>query len=128
MDATKLRYSKTHEWASLAGDVCTVGISKFAADQLQDITYIKLPAVGTKVSADASFGEIETVKAVSDLYSPVAGEVVAVNTKAAEDMELIKNDPFGNGWLIRVKMAPGSNLNHLMDHAAYERQCNAEPH
>lgn len=128
MDATKLRYSKSHEWASLAGDVCTVGISKFAADQLQDITYIKLPDAGTKVKVDASFGEIETVKAVSDLYSPVNGEVVAVNTKATEDMELIKNDPFGEGWLIRVKMAPGSNLNHLMDHAAYEQQCNAEPH
>jgi glycine cleavage system H protein len=128
MDPTKLRYSKSHEWASLAGDVCTVGISKFAADQLQDITYIKLPAVGEKLKADASFGEIETVKAVSDLYAPVAGEVTAVNSKAAENPELIKNDPFGAGWLIQIKIAPGVGLNNLMNHAAYEQQCNSEPH
>jgi glycine cleavage system H protein len=128
MDPTKLRYAKSHEWAGLAGDVCTVGISKFAADQLQDITYIKLPAVGDKVKADASFGEIETVKAVSDLYAPVAGEVRAVNAKAAENPELIKNDPFGDGWLIQLKVAPGTSLNHLMNHAAYEQQCNSEPH
>lgn len=128
MDPTKLRFTKSHEWAGLSGDVCTVGISKFAADQLQDITYIKLPAVGDKLKADASFGEIETVKAVSDLYAPAGGEVVAVNSKAAEDPELIKNDPFGNGWLIQIKVAPGTNLNNLMNHAAYEQQCNSEPH
>src|SRR5262245_40392229 len=128
MDPTKLRYSKSHEWASLTGDVCTIGISKFAADQLQDITYIKLPAVGDKLKADAGFGEIETVKAVSDLYTPVSGEVSAVNAKAAENPETIKNDPFGEGWLIKVKVAPGTNLNSMMNHSAYEQQCNSEPH
>lgn len=128
MDPTKLHYSRSHEWASLSGGVCTVGISKFAADQLQDITYIKLPVVGATVKADSSFGEIETVKAVSDLYAPVDGEVVAVNAEASANPESIKADPFGAGWLIKVKVVPGTAMDHLMSFSAYEQQCNSEPH
>jgi glycine cleavage system H protein len=128
MDSQSLRYTKTHEWAGLTGDVATLGISKFAADQLQDITYIKLPNIGAQLKADASFGEIETVKAVSDLYAPVAGEVVAVNQPVADNPELIKSDPLGAGWLIKIRLAPGANLNHLLSLADYEKQIQSEPH
>jgi glycine cleavage system H protein len=128
MDLSTLRYTKTHEWASRAGDICTIGITKFAADQLQDITYIKLPTVGAQVTAEGSIGEVETVKAVSDLYAPVSGEVVEVNTKVGDNPELMKSDPFGAGWVAKIRLAPGATLDHLMDAAAYENQINSEPH
>ena len=126
MDPSSLRYTKTHEWVCLAGGIATVGITKFAADQLNDITYIKLPDVGRRLNADESFGEIETVKAVSDLYSPVAGEVVEVNKAVADDPEKIKADPFGAGWLIKVKTSGG--LAPLLSHADYEKQIASEAH
>ncbi|MFL5342207.1 MAG: glycine cleavage system protein GcvH [Gemmataceae bacterium] len=128
MDLSAFRFTKTHEWATLSGDVCIVGISKFAADQLQDITYLKLPAVGAAVKTDAPFGEVETVKAVNDLYSPVTGEVTAVNTKVADNPESLKDDPLGSGWLIKVKLAAGGNLNHLLSPVEYETQVASEPH
>ena len=126
MDPKTLRYTKTHEWVSLAGKVATIGVSKFAADQLNDITYIKLPEVGRPVRIDESFGEIETVKAVSDLYSPVNGDVVEVNTAVAEKPEQIQQDPYGAGWLIKVQVAGG--LEHLQTHAQYQKQIESEPH
>lgn len=126
MDPTALRYSKTHEWAHQDGSVVTVGISQFAADQLNDITYIKLPEVGKRLVVDEAFGEIETVKAVSDLYSPVAGEVVAVNQSVVQEPEKLKADPLGEGWLIKV--APTGGLDHLQTHAEYQRQIESEPH
>ena len=126
MDPTTLRYTKTHEWASLSGKVATVGISKFAADQLNDITYIKLPEVGRHVRTDESFGEIETVKAVSDLYSPVTGEVLEVNTAVAEKPELLQQDPYGAAWLMKVQVAGG--LDHLQSYADYQKQIESEPH
>lgn len=126
MNPSDLRYTKTHEWAALSGGIATVGISKFAADQLNDITYIKLPDVGRHVKADESFGEIETVKAVSDLYSPVTGDVVEVNKPVAEDPEKLKADPFGSGWLIKVKVSGG--LDHLQSFAEYEKQIQSEAH
>ena len=104
MDPQKLRYAKTHEWASLEGDVCTVGLTKFAVDQLTDIIYIDLPDVDDPPSAGDSFGEIESVKAVSDLYAPVDGEVIAVNEKLQNDPTLVSKDPYGKGWLIKVKV------------------------
>lgn len=126
MDPTTLRYTKTHEWASLSGTVATVGISKFAADQLNDITYIKLPEVGKHVRIDEGFGEIETVKAVSDLYSPVNGEVLEVNTAVAEKPELLQQDPYGAGWLMKVQV--GGGLDHLQSSADYQKQIESEPH
>jgi glycine cleavage system H protein len=128
MDPAKLRFTKTHEWAGLAGGFVTVGISKFAADQLNDITYIKLPDVGKSLNADESFGEIETVKAVSELYSPVKGEVVEVNNAIASNPESLKEDPFGNSWLVKIKLAAGANLDHLQSYADYEKQVASEPH
>lgn len=128
MNLEGLRYSKTHEWASLSGDVCTIGITRFAAEQLQDITYIKLPNVRDILALDASFGEIETVKAVSDLYAPVAGEVVAVNSDVTADPNKLTADPFGGGWLIKVKVPAGTSLNHLMSNADYENQIKSSDH
>jgi len=126
MDLKTLRYTKTHEWVSLAGKVATIGVSKFAADQLNDITYIKLPDVGRHVRTDESFGEIETVKAVSDLYSPVNGEVLEVNAAVAEKPELIQQDPYGAGWLVKVQVAGG--LDHLQSFDQYQKQIESEPH
>ncbi len=128
MDPAQLRYTKSHEWASLSGEIVTVGISKFAADQLNDITYIKLAETGKSLNADEEFGEIETVKAVSPLYSPVKGVVVEVNKPIETSPETVKDDPFGSSWLIKIKLAPGANLNHLLSAADYEKQVASEQH
>src|SRR5262249_31808697 len=104
MDQSKLRYAKTHEWAFLEKNVVTVGITKFAADQLTDITFIELPDVGDHVFANQEFGNIETVKAVSDLYSPVDGEVVEVNSALEEEPAGVQEDPFGKGWLVKIRV------------------------
>lgn len=119
---TNLRYAKTHEWAIIDGDICTVGITKFAVDQLTDVTYLKLPAVGSELAQDKTFGEVESVKAVSDLYAPVAGTVVEVNTRAEADPALIYEDPFGKGWIIKVRVEPGTTLEHLLTAEQYNAQ------
>jgi glycine cleavage system H protein len=128
MDPKKLRFATTHEWASLEGDVCTVGISKFAVDQLTDVVYIELPEVGDHVFAGESFGEIESVKAVSDLYSPVEGDIVEVNKKLENDPTLVSQDPYGKGWVIKIKVPPGTTLDHLMTLEQYEKQVASEGH
>jgi glycine cleavage system H protein len=122
MDPTSLRYSESHEWASLEGDVCTVGITQFAVDQLTDIVYIDLKDAGTRLAGGDRFGEIESVKAVSDLYSPVEGEIVAVNDKVKNDTSLITGDPYGKGWLVKVKVPPGTALDRLMTLEQYQKQ------
>jgi glycine cleavage system H protein len=122
MDPKNLRYAASHEWASLEGDICTIGITKFAVEQLTDVVYIELPDVGDHVFVGSSFGEIESVKAVSDLYSPVDGEVVAVNDKLATDPSAVSEDPYGKGWMVRVKVEPGTTLDHLMTLDRYEKQ------
>lgn len=128
MDPQALRYSKTHEWAILEGNVCTIGLTKFAVDQLTDIIYIEFPDVGDPVIAGDSFGEIESVKAVSDLYSPIGGEVLEVNSKLENDPSLISKDPYGAGWLIKVKIDKGSTLDKLMTFQQYEQQIASEHH
>lgn len=128
MDPKVLRFAPTHEWAYLEGDLCTVGISKFAVEQLTDVVFIDLPEVGDHVFTGESFGEIESVKAVSDLYAPLNGEVTAINEKLVEDPAGIADDPYGKGWLVKIKIEPGQNLKHLMDLAAYEKQIASEEH
>jgi glycine cleavage system H protein len=128
MDPKTLRYAPTHEWASLDGDTCTVGISKFAVDQLTDVVYIELPEVGDHVFTGESFGEIESVKAVSDIYSPINGEVTAINEKIMDDPSGIADDPYGKGWLVKIKVEPGSTLDHLLTVDKYEKQIAAEGH
>jgi glycine cleavage system H protein len=128
MDPKNLRYAKTHEWASLEGNICTLGITKFAVEQLTDVVYIELPEVGDHVFAGDSFGEIESVKAVSDLYSPVNGEVIEINEKLIDDPSKITNDPYGKGWMVKIKVEPGSNLDSLMTLDQYEKQIASEEH
>ena len=123
-----LRYSKSHEWAKLDGGVCTVGITQFAVEQLTDIVFVELPEVGDHVFNGDSFGEIESVKAVSELYSPVDGEVVSINEKLIEDPAKISSDPYGKGWLVKVKAEPGTKLDHLMTLEKYQKQIESEEH
>lgn len=117
-----LRYSPTHEWASLAGDVCTVGISKFAVEQLTDLVYVDFKPVGTKVSAEGEVGQVESVKAVSSIYAPVPGEIVAINDKLTKDPVDVTTDPYGAGWMIKLKVAPGTSLDTLLSAEQYEAQ------
>jgi glycine cleavage system H protein len=127
-----LLYAKTHEWVSVANEggqkVATVGISKFAVEALTDLVFIELPKVGRQVKAEESFCEVESVKAVSDVYAPVAGEVIAVNEKLADDLEILSQDPFGDGWVARIKISDEAGLKNLMDYAAYQKQCAEEAH
>ena len=128
MDPQSLRYAKSHEWAFLEGDICTVGISQFAVDQLTDVIYIDLPDIDDPVAAGDSFGEIESVKAVSDLYSPVTGDVIAVNEKLQNDPTIVSKDPYTAGWMIKVKVEEGTTLDHLMTLDKYQQQVASEGH
>lgn len=128
MDPKKLRYSKTHEWAVIDGDTCLLGLTKHAVDQLTDIVYIELPEVGDHVFKNESFGEIESVKAVADLYSPIDGEVIAINEKLVDDPTKISGDPYGKGWMVKIKIEPNANLDHLLSLEQYEKQIASEEH
>ena len=128
MDPKTLRYAPTHEWAALDGDVVTVGITKFAVEQLTDVTHVELFKVGRDLTAGHPFGEVESVKSVNDLYAPVSGTISAVNTALATDPSLVTNDPFGAGWMIRIKAKPGTKLDHLLSLDAYEKQLASEGH
>lgn len=128
MDPKDLRFTLTHEWAHLQGDVATVGISKFAVDQLTDLTNIDLPPVGTHLAAGKSFGAVDSVKAVSDLYAPVAGDVVEVNEDVVQNVQLLADDPYGKGWLIKLRVEDPSAISQLMDFDAYEKQVAEEEH
>lgn len=115
------KYLSSHEWFKAVGDVVTIGITKFAADELTDITYVQLPEKGASIAAGKSFGEVESVKATSDIYSAVAGSVVEVNPRLASEPELLNNDPFEAGWMIKLKVADLSPLASLMDGPAYDK-------
>jgi glycine cleavage system H protein len=128
MDPKSLRYAATHEWASLQADTCTIGLTQFAVDQLTDVVYIELPDVGDHVFVNEDFGEIESVKSVNDIYSPCNGEVIAVNTKLEDDPSIINKDPYGEGWLIKVKVEPGTSLDGMLSLADYEKQIASEGH
>jgi glycine cleavage system H protein len=117
---TNLKYTKDHEWIDLAGDRGKVGITDYAQQQLGDVVYVELPEVGAKLKQGQSFGTIESVKAVSELYSPVAGEVVEVNTALKDKPEVINKDPHGN-WMIVIKLANAGDTSGLVDAAAYEK-------
>ena len=128
MDPKTLKYAPTHEWALLEGNIATVGISKFAVDQLTDLIMIELPAVGTRVSAGKSFGEIESVKAVSDLYAPLGGEVIEVNKQVTSNVSLLAEDPYDTGWLIKIKVDQPVDTSGLMDLDTYESKVAEEGH
>ena len=128
MDPASLKFQKTHEWAHLDDGVVTVGITDFAVAQLTDLVYIELPEVGRTVSAGESFGEVESVKAVSDLYSPVSGEVVEVNSDLENRLEILSDDAFGAGWIAKIKASDPGQLDGLLDKAAYDKHCESEAH
>jgi len=117
-----LRYLSTHEWHKLQGDVCTIGITQFAADQLTDITYVSLPAVGTAVTAGKAFGEVESVKATSELVSGVTGVLSEINPKLSDSPGLVNSDPFGEGWMAKIKVSKPAEFEKLLTVAAYEAQ------
>jgi glycine cleavage system H protein len=120
MVPTDLRYTKDHEWVRVEGDQATIGITQYAADQLGDIVFVELPDVGRKLAQFATFGVVESVKAVSDLFAPVGGEVTATNGALAATPELVNSDPYGTGWMLRVRIADESQLNQLLDAPAYD--------
>ena len=128
MTAENLKYTKTHEWVAVEGDTATIGISEFAVHLLSDLTYADLPAVGKKITQGQPFGEVESVKAVSDLYAPVSGEVVARNETLPDHLELLTKEPFGAGWMVKVRVADATELSKLLDHAAYQAHCETEKH
>jgi glycine cleavage system H protein len=115
-----LRYTKEHEWIRLEGDIAVVGITDYAAEQLGDIVFVELPDAGRTVAQFAAVGVIESVKAVSDLFAPVAGEIVESNAELSGAPELLNSDPYGKGWLLRIKVAGAGQLDNLLDAAAYE--------
>jgi glycine cleavage system H protein len=115
----ELRYSKEHEWAKVEGSRVRVGITKFAADRLSDVVYVELPKVGSQVKFMETFGVVESVKAVSDLYAPVSGTVVEANSALAEKPEVINTDPYGAAWMIVVEPRDLNELNQLLDAGAY---------
>lgn len=114
------KYSKSHEWFKAEGKSVTIGITQFAADELTDITFVQLPAVGKEIKAGSSFGEVESVKATSDLYTAISGKVTAVNAKLSEAPELVNQDPFSGGWMIKVDCSDLGPLSSLMDGPAYD--------
>jgi glycine cleavage system H protein len=130
MKPEELKFAKTHEWAHVdpTTKTATIGLSAFALEALTDLVYVELPKVGTKVKPGQPFGEIESVKAVSDLYSPVSGEVAAVHEGLADHLDILKTDPYGEGWLIKVKLADEAGLGDLLGHSAYQKQCAEEQH
>jgi glycine cleavage system H protein len=121
------RYTKTHEWVVVDGKTGTVGITDFAQAQLGDVVFLELPAVGRKLAAHESFGVIESVKAASDLYSPVAGRITAVNDKLTAKPELVNSDPYGDGWILKVELA-GEVPTDLLDEAEYKKSAEASAH
>lgn len=117
---TDLRYTKDHEWVRIAGDTATIGVTAYAADQLGDIVFVELPDVGRSLDQFATFGVVESVKAVSDLFAPVTGEVVEANGALAASPELVNTSPYQEGWMIRVRVADALQLDDLLEPDAYD--------
>ena len=120
MIPSDLRYTKEHEWVRVDGDVAIVGITQHAADQLGDIVFVELPEPGRVLAQFATFGVVESVKAVSDLFAPVAGEVLEGNASLLATPEVVNSDPYGTGWMLRIRLSDRSQLEQLLDAAAYE--------
>ena len=132
MNPEQLLYAKTHEWlqvAEVAGKkIGTVGISQFAVEALTDLVYLDLPEVGKEFKAEEMFGQVESVKAVSDLYSPVGLRITEVNASLPEHLERLSDDPFGAGWVVKGEILDDADLKKLLNHADYEKQCAEEGH
>lgn len=116
----QLQYTKDHEWIAVAGDLATIGITDHAQHELGDVVFVELPAPGLKLKSAESFGSVESVKAVSEVYSPVTGEVTEVNEAVVDSPELINQDPYGRGWMIKVKLSNSAELKELLSASQYE--------
>ncbi len=121
------RYTKSHEWIAIEGNVATVGITDFAQAQLGDVVFLELPKIGNEVGAGAAFGVIESVKAANDLFSPATGKIVEVNERLSRNPELVNSDPYGEGWIMKVELA-GGEPGELLDEGAYKAFAESETH
>eukprot|EP00879_Flechtneria_rotunda_P001420 GHRR01001573.1.p1 GENE.GHRR01001573.1~~GHRR01001573.1.p1 ORF type:complete len:162 (+),score=43.04 GHRR01001573.1:108-593(+) len=119
----ELKYASSHEWAKADGDVATIGISDHAQGELGDVVYVELPELGSTVAKGETFGVVESVKAASDVYAPISGEVVEINQALVDEPAKVNSAPYGDGWMIKVKMSNSSELGELLDSAAYEKHC-----
>lgn len=115
-----LKYTKTHEWVRVNGDIATIGISDYAQSELGDIVYVDLPTPGRVINAGESFGSVESVKTVSDAYTPVSGEVVEINDALGARSELLNSDPYGEGWMVKIRLSDPSQADSLLDANSYE--------
>ena len=122
----ELKYTKEHEWVRVDGDTGTIGITDYAQDQLGDIVFVELPAAGAAISAGQKFGEIESVKAVSELLAPVSGEVTGANEGLADSPESVNDDPYGDGWMVKVRLSDAAELDELLSADEYEAFIEAE--
>jgi glycine cleavage system H protein len=118
-----VKYAESDEWIRVDGDTATIGISDYAQDALNDLVYVEFKAVGESLAAGEAFGEIESVKAASEVYMPVAGEIIAVNDELSSEPEMVNEDPFGNGWMVKIRISDASNLANLLDAEAYKKLC-----
>jgi len=123
-----LKYAKTHEWLKIDGDTATIGITDFAQGELSDIVYVEITAVGKKIKRDEPIGTIEAVKAVSDLYSPISGEVIEANEALKDTPASVNKDPYGAGWMAKIKVSDPAELNNLLDAAAYAELARKSAH
>ena len=128
MSPESLRFAKTHEWVSADGDVATIGISDFAVKLLTDIVFLALPAIGKKFAPGESMGEIESVKAVSDIYAPVQGEVIAVNSSLPDNLTLLNDSPYEKAWILKIRMSDPSQVQSLLRCADYQKHCERDGH
>ncbi len=129
MNPSDLKYTKEHEWVRVeSGGVCTVGITAFAVESLGDIVYLELPGVGEKLIQEGQFGEVESVKAVSELYSPISGKVAEVNQGVVDTPEVVNESPYGDGWLLKVEMDDASEMDNLMTADEYDRLLASDTH
>ncbi|HDL60240.1 MAG TPA: glycine cleavage system protein GcvH [candidate division WOR-3 bacterium] len=117
----ELKYTEEHEWVKVEGDIAIVGITDFAQNELSDIVYVELPEVGKNIKKGDVIATVEAVKTVADVYSPVSGEIIEVNEKLKDEPSIINNDPYGEGWIAKVKMENPEEINALLDHAAYKK-------
>lgn len=121
MNPDRLKYTREHEWVRVEGGECTIGITDYAQEELGDVVFVELPEVGATTARDKPFGAVESVKAVSDLYAPVSGEVMAVNDDLEDKPETVNGDPYGDGWMIRVKLSDPEEVDSLLDVTAYQK-------
>ena len=123
-----LRYAESHEWVRFEGNIATIGISEFAVKSLTDLVYVELPEIGRKVSVGETFGVVESVKAVSDLYAPISGTVREVNEQLPSNLDWLSQSPYGQGWIIKLRLTNTDDLNNLMSQNDYEVFCEHEAH